>query len=232
MAWTAPRTWVAGEIVTASIVNSAIRDNFRYLKGLDGDITFEANVLTAYLVDGVDVSGHHARHESGGGDALAAPLATTTLPALTDGKIWKGDATNRPAEIAFTTSARFAYEQLLNSNDTERSTSTSNVKLKEIKLNEAFAGSVRIKFDGKGAGSPCWVRIYRNGSALGTSRNVGASSTYVTYTEDFDISWSANDLIQLYTETVGYATAVCNFRFYYGVVALGLGTISTTNQDP
>ena len=39
MAWTAPRTWVAGEIVTAALMNTHIRDNERYLKGLDGAIT-------------------------------------------------------------------------------------------------------------------------------------------------------------------------------------------------
>lgn len=31
MAWTAVRTWVAGEIVTASIMNTHIRDNSQYL---------------------------------------------------------------------------------------------------------------------------------------------------------------------------------------------------------
>ena len=39
MAWSLPRDWVAGEIVTASIMNTHIRDNERYLKGLDGAVT-------------------------------------------------------------------------------------------------------------------------------------------------------------------------------------------------
>jgi len=34
MAWTAPRTWVVGELVTAAIMNTHIRDNFSYLKDL------------------------------------------------------------------------------------------------------------------------------------------------------------------------------------------------------
>jgi hypothetical protein len=51
MAWTAPRTWVAGEIVTASIMNSAVRDNLRYLKGLDGVPTIESG-LTIDNTDG------------------------------------------------------------------------------------------------------------------------------------------------------------------------------------
>lgn len=63
MAWTLPRTWVAGEIVTASICNTHIRDNERYLKGLDGTITFSdgvdlgANELTINALEIVGVDG-------------------------------------------------------------------------------------------------------------------------------------------------------------------------------
>lgn len=32
MAWTTPRTWTAGEVVTASMMNEQIRDNMTYLK--------------------------------------------------------------------------------------------------------------------------------------------------------------------------------------------------------
>jgi hypothetical protein len=31
MAWTAPRTWIAGEVVTASLMNTHVRDNLAYL---------------------------------------------------------------------------------------------------------------------------------------------------------------------------------------------------------
>ena len=51
MAWTAPRTYTAGEIITASILNSAVRDNLRYLKGLDGVPTIESG-LTIDNTDG------------------------------------------------------------------------------------------------------------------------------------------------------------------------------------
>jgi hypothetical protein len=36
MAWTAPRTWVTGELVTASQFNAQIRDNNMFLGGLHG----------------------------------------------------------------------------------------------------------------------------------------------------------------------------------------------------
>jgi len=50
-AWSAPRTYTAGEIITASILNSAVRDNLRYLKGLDGVPTIESG-LTIDNTDG------------------------------------------------------------------------------------------------------------------------------------------------------------------------------------
>jgi hypothetical protein len=36
MAWSAPSTWTDGVLVTATQLNAQIRDNARYLKGLDG----------------------------------------------------------------------------------------------------------------------------------------------------------------------------------------------------
>lgn len=42
MAWTAPANWTVNEIVTAAKMNAHVRDNLRYLKGLDGAVTIEA----------------------------------------------------------------------------------------------------------------------------------------------------------------------------------------------
>ena len=77
MAWVSPRTWVAGEVVTAALGNTHWRDNLRYLKGLDGAVTIGAdltvdNLITAGNVDGVDVSAHKAgtakaQHTGGAG---------------------------------------------------------------------------------------------------------------------------------------------------------------------
>ena len=62
MSWTAPRTWTAGEIVTASIMNSAVRDNLRYIKGLDGVPTIESGLT-------ID--------NTGGDERLLLPLLST-----------------------------------------------------------------------------------------------------------------------------------------------------------
>ncbi len=44
MAWSAPRTWVVSEVVTASVMNAHVRDNLKYLKGQAGDVTIEDRV--------------------------------------------------------------------------------------------------------------------------------------------------------------------------------------------
>lgn len=47
MAWATPWTATTGQVVTAAQMNQ-IRDNLRYLKGLDGQVTLENNVALAY----------------------------------------------------------------------------------------------------------------------------------------------------------------------------------------
>lgn len=62
MAWTTPMTTVAGQIITASNWNTHIRDNERYLKGLDGAPTIESGLV----IDNTD-----------GDEYLKLPLLTT-----------------------------------------------------------------------------------------------------------------------------------------------------------
>ena len=45
MAWTAPATWVVGQIVTAALMNTHVRDDLRYLKGLDGVPTIQGGLI-------------------------------------------------------------------------------------------------------------------------------------------------------------------------------------------
>tara|TARA_R110000824_G_scaffold21078_6_gene78864 strand:- start:3332 stop:3619 length:288 start_codon:yes stop_codon:yes gene_type:complete len=42
VAWTAPRTWVSGELVTAALFNTHIRDNLNALDGGRSAITSQA----------------------------------------------------------------------------------------------------------------------------------------------------------------------------------------------
>lgn len=47
MAWTAPRTWVNGEIETDTIFNAHVRDNLKYLKGQAGTVVIEDAITVA-----------------------------------------------------------------------------------------------------------------------------------------------------------------------------------------
>jgi hypothetical protein len=62
MGWTSPRTWNVGEIVTKALMDLHIRDNFRYLKGLDGAVSLDDALI---LPDGA-------------GKYLHIPILTTT----------------------------------------------------------------------------------------------------------------------------------------------------------
>lgn len=44
MAWSSPKTWASGEVLTAAALNMHVRDQLRYLKGLDGPVQIDNNV--------------------------------------------------------------------------------------------------------------------------------------------------------------------------------------------
>ena len=90
---------------------------------------------------------------------------------------------------------------------------TTWTKVKEISVPRG--GSLRIKFSlrAKGAGGNIYGRIYRNGTAVGTTRS-STSNTAVWVEHSEDISgWSAGDLLQLYA----YTTNVADPAYYRGL---------------
>lgn len=46
MAWTTPRTWATGEVVTAAMLNTHLKDNLNYLKGAAGTVSLDADIIT------------------------------------------------------------------------------------------------------------------------------------------------------------------------------------------
>lgn len=55
MGWTAPRTWVTGELITEAMMNAHIRDNFNYLFGSNGGQAFNSALLTTGSTTYVDL---------------------------------------------------------------------------------------------------------------------------------------------------------------------------------
>jgi len=45
MGWTAPRDWTVGEVVTEDMMDTHVKNNLRYLKGLDGVPTIESGLI-------------------------------------------------------------------------------------------------------------------------------------------------------------------------------------------
>lgn len=123
-----------------------------------------------------------------------------------------------------------ASANLRNSNDASKATaSTTYVKVKEIKLVEPLAG-VRIAFNANEteAAGTGYARIYKNGVAVGTERNFGASQTF---TEDLT-GFVAGDLLQIYAHgTAGTNVNVYFLRLYYDLSIVPTA-VSAANQDP
>jgi hypothetical protein len=79
MAWTTPRTWVAGEVVTAAVMNTHVRDNLKALG--DSPTTFVP------VVAGVATSGNSGRWRDINGEIIVdfaitmsgAPTGTVTM---------------------------------------------------------------------------------------------------------------------------------------------------------
>lgn len=78
MAWTASRTWVAGEIVTASIMNTHIRDNQLYLKS-ETDLFDTHDGESAYAGHGSNIGNHTHQTSGAQGNTLDHGLALTGL---------------------------------------------------------------------------------------------------------------------------------------------------------
>jgi len=83
MSWTNPRTWRVGEIVTKAIMDLHVKDNLRYLKGLDGVPTIQSGLI----IDNTD-----------GDEYLKLPLLSTAEAATVlnvAGEVAYDEATNR-----------------------------------------------------------------------------------------------------------------------------------------
>lgn len=178
---------------------------------------------------------HESTHVSGGSDEIDSALGIAAMANLTQNKFWQGNASNRPVEVSAPAGAALdivASDNLRNSNDTQKSTgSATYVKIKEVKLDTQFKGSIRIKFDLKGVevGVNYYGKIYKNGVAMGTEQTT-TGTIYETKSEDFSsIDWASGTLIQVYAHGTwggGDFAYVKNMRFYYDYLN------RVTNQDP
>jgi hypothetical protein len=109
MAWTAPRTWIAGEVVTASLMNTHVRDNFKAICYLHdttvvnyatGGSTINYGVTFTAAPDPVPVVG-----DTSAGAVFAIPIASSNT--TTSFKVKLYDAAG--VEIAALTAVRINW---------------------------------------------------------------------------------------------------------------------------
>lgn len=100
MAWTAPRTWVAGELVTASIMNTHVRDNFEALYPAACRVYHSANQAVASGGGGGTLAFNSEDYDT---DAMhSTSVNTSRITATRAGKyhvgavlIWAANATGQ-----------------------------------------------------------------------------------------------------------------------------------------
>ena len=77
MAWTTPRTWVAGEVPTAAIMNAHVRDNLNALKDPPQAVAENFNVaLSTTSTSFVNMTGVEVTVTTAGGRLLIGFMAT------------------------------------------------------------------------------------------------------------------------------------------------------------
>lgn len=186
MAWSTVRTWVAGEIVTAALLNTHLRDQLRFLHGDDG----VATILSGITLDNTDGDEYfklpnHTTTETG--SVLSA--STDTAKILYDGTASRlkyrdigsiqsviniSDIDDTPVDGASTApiSSNWAYD-------------FQNVLTSAGDIPYASAGGAWTRL-GKGtvgqfltmntASLPAWGAVAANSKLLTFSRNLGASA--------------------------------------------------------
>jgi len=94
MAWTAPRDWNTGEIETAAIFNTHIRDNLNYLKGNAGAVEISDTLQATRLGVGVAPSASYVAYFKQGNSPMRLELSTSAVNWL-ELRSTSVDATNK-----------------------------------------------------------------------------------------------------------------------------------------
>jgi hypothetical protein len=240
MAWTAPRTYTSGEIITASILNTHLRDQLRYLKGLDGVPTIESGLT----IDNTD-----------GDERLLLPLLSTAECSTVlnaEGEVAFDETTHQMKEYDGT-----AVRVVLSSADVD-DTPVNGADTVPVSSNWAydFINTLTTSQDlpiASGAGTWTrlakgtanqWLKMASDASTVGWSSITGASSKVKAESRALDAvagdvaytgyGFQPNALIILYKVTnynvgIGFGdSALAEMTVYLQASGSG-GTISTIN---
>ena len=190
MSWSAPRTYTAGEIITASILNSAVRDNLLYLKGvgqvpaiqsgltIDNSLGSERLLLpllsTAECSTVLNAEGEVAHDEQTHQTKLYDGTAVRAL-------ISEADVDDTPVNGATTVpvSSNWAYD-FINTLTTEADIPYATAAGVWARLAKGTAGQF-LKMNG-GATAPAWGAGSVTSKLLSHTRDMAAANGDVAYT--------------------------------------------------
>lgn len=227
MAWTAPRTWVVSEIVTAALMNTHVRDNLAYLKGQAGTVAIEAG---ATFDAACAISG------SGGNLLVISGTTTTTGLAVTMANVASQNAqlslTNTGQRNALIYMDRAADKLKISQNGTANPAISidangfvgiNNATVPKGMLHgyDTISGFVKYEFDGvdgtartvipDGAGDvlygvmPIWAVRHSGGTTQGGSYSTGGTGL-LTPGNTLDIYSSGGNILQLQVAANGSVT--------------------------
>lgn len=167
-----------------------------------------------------------------------SPVITEFLDAIVEGF----------EQHEYATAAMQASGNVKNSNDAEKvTTSTTPVKLKEIRVNKNYEGSVRVIWlMNCEQGSGVWGQVYKNGIPIKTERGTGNLNP-TAFTQDISGGLVEGDLIQIYLRAAsgdtGYVknmklafdwllTKIMNWVLSSPLALSNTDGLDVTNQDP
>ena len=156
MAWTAPRTWVTAEVVSASNLNTHVRDNF--LSTAPGKLTSVDEIAVSTAANIVE-----ARSVQGDGEATSE---TTTSTAYTD------LATVGPAVSLFTSTRAFVSVSAFESNNTAGASSFMGFAITDSSTVSASDGN-SVQYESGAANDGV-----RHGAFYFVSALTGGSNTF------------------------------------------------------
>lgn len=147
MAWTTPRTWATGEVVTASIMNTHVRDNLNAVGASTAQVTTSETTTSTSYTD-----------LATSGPAVTRTTGTTALILIT-------------AQVANSGAGNGDYVGVAVSGATTAAASDTGVIVSAPVANYSDAGAAVVYTNALNAGSNTFTLKYRVSAGTGTFLN-------------------------------------------------------------
>lgn len=213
MAWTTPATWTDGVAVTAAQLNAQIRDNLRYLKGLDGVPYIEAAVeLPEMTTPSTPASGRGRVFIGNTGVRNGVASCVDDTGAIYQ-MVRYDEGTFTPTFVGSTGAGSYTYALQVGRYERIGRTIHLRGQIAISAIGIAPSGEMRIgglPFVAAQNGGVSFTYIRHFNYATGALQLVGyiaAGTDYITLSESFDNTSEAN------TPAANFSNPFCQLRF-------------------